>query len=34
MKHKIHNFNYQYFYAYALAYKEFLKMATLEKKQW
>ena len=30
INHKILNFNY--FYAYALAYKEFLKLATLIKK--
>ena len=33
IKHKIHNFYYQYFYAQALAYKEFIKLATLIKKQ-
>ena len=32
IKHKIHNFDYLYFYAQALAYKEFLKLATLRKK--
>ena len=30
--HKIHNFDYQSFYAQALAYKEFLKLVTLIKK--
>ena len=34
MKQKILNFDYQYFYALTLAYKEFLKLATLSKKQW
>ena len=34
VKQKIHNFDCQYFYAQTLAYKEFLKLATLSKKQW
>ena len=33
-KHKILNFDCQYFYAQTLAYKELLKLATLSKKQW
>ena len=34
IKHKIHNFDFQSFNAYKLAYKEFLKLGTLSKKQW
>ena len=34
IKHKIHNFDCQYFYEKTLPYKEFLKLATLSKKQW
>ena len=34
IKHKIHNFDFKSLYAYTLAYKEFLKLGTLSKKQW
>ena len=34
IKHKIHSFDFLSFYAYTLAYKEFLKLGTLSKKQW
>ena len=34
IKHKINNFDYKYFNAWTLAYTEFIKLATLQKKQW